>query len=105
MSWTDVGPDDLADGDLREAHAGGLMLGVARAGGALYVFEAWCTHADCPLTDGWLEGDAVRCVCHAALFRLVDGVPVDGPAEEPLRTFAVRSVGGRVEADLPRPEP
>ena len=100
MTWTDVGTGILAEGELREVHAPGVSLGVARAGGELYAFELWCTHADCPLTDGHLEGTAVRCACHGALFRLGDGVPVEGPAEEPVRTFPVRLREGRMEIDL-----
>jgi nitrite reductase/ring-hydroxylating ferredoxin subunit len=100
MTWLDVGPDDVAEGDLREAHAAGRVLGLARAGGRLHAFDVWCTHADCPLTDGWLEGEAVRCACHGALFRLFDGMPLEGPAEEPVQVFAARSVGGRIEVDL-----
>ena len=101
MSWVDLCSDDLAEGDLREARAGEVTLGVARVGGRLHAFEVWCTHAECPLTDGWLEGDAVRCACHGSLFHLETGEPREGPAEEPLRVFRTRVVGGRIEAELP----
>ena len=40
----DLGPADLADGDLREAEAGGLLLVVARSGDRYVAFEIWCTH-------------------------------------------------------------
>jgi nitrite reductase/ring-hydroxylating ferredoxin subunit len=99
VTWTDVGPD-LEDGELTEVHAAGLTIGVARVGDDRHAFEGWCTHADCPLAEGDLEGAAVRCVCHGALFRLADGVPIEGPAEEPVRTFPVRVREGRMEIDL-----
>jgi 3-phenylpropionate/trans-cinnamate dioxygenase ferredoxin subunit len=59
-----------------------------------------CTHAECPLSDGWVEERAIRCACHGALFDLVTGEPLEGPAEEPVRVFATRVSGGRVEIDL-----
>jgi len=101
MTWVDVGPADLEDGDLREAVAGDLHLCVARRGDGWFAFETWCTHAECPLSDGWLEEDAVRCACHGALFSLAGGEPLEGPAEDPIRVFPAREAGGRVEADLP----
>ena len=100
LSWTDIGAGDLEDGELREVVVGDLHLGVTRAGETWHVFEIWCTHAECPLTDGWLEGVAVRCACHGALFDLESGLPLEGPAEEPIRVFSARETGGRIEAQL-----
>ena len=100
MSWVDLGPADLADGDLRDAVVGDTHLGVARVGETWVAFDVWCTHAECPLTDGWLEGAAVRCACHGALFALPGGEVLEGPAEMPIRTYPTRLVAGRVEADL-----
>jgi nitrite reductase/ring-hydroxylating ferredoxin subunit len=98
-TWTDAGPD-VAEGDVREVHLNGIAIGIARVGGEVYAFEVWCTHADCPLTDGTLEGPAIRCACHGALFRLSDGVPIEGPATEPVRTFPVRLRGLRMEVGV-----
>ena len=98
MTWVDVGPAAAEDGTLREARSGDLLLGVARAAGRWHVFDAYCTHAECPLTDGWLEGSAVRCACHAALFDLETGTVLGGPAEEPLRVYETRIEGDRLIA-------
>ena len=98
----DLGPADLDDGDLREAKAGDLTLAVARIGERYVAFETWCTHDECPLTDGWLEGEAIRCACHGALFSLTDGAPLEGPATDPIRLFPARlTTGGRIEAETP----
>jgi nitrite reductase/ring-hydroxylating ferredoxin subunit len=101
MTWIDLGPADLDDGSLRDATAGDLQVCIAREGGRWFVFETWCTHEECPLSDGWLEDDAVRCACHGALFALADGQPLEGPAHEPIRVFPAREAAGRIEADLP----
>jgi 3-phenylpropionate/trans-cinnamate dioxygenase ferredoxin subunit len=100
MSWVDLCAADLGDAELRAVVSGVLHLGVTRADDAWHVFEVWCTHAECPLTDGWLEGPAVRCACHGALFDLESGRPLEGPAEEPIRIVAARVREGRVEAQL-----
>lgn len=101
MTWADICAADLEDGELRDVVVGNLHLGVARAGESWHAFEVWCNHAECPLTDGWLEGNAVRCACHGALFDLATGEPLEGPAEAPIRIFDTREVGGRVESQLP----
>lgn len=101
MSWVDACAADFETGELRDVVIGNLHLGVTHAGDTWHAFEVWCTHAECPLTDGWREGAAVRCACHGALFDLETGEPLEGPAEEPVRIFSSREVAGRVEVLLP----
>ena len=43
MSWVDLGPADLADGELRDAVVGGTHLGLARIGETWVAFDVWCT--------------------------------------------------------------
>lgn len=97
----DLGPADLADGALRELTVDGLSLVVARAGDRYVAFETWCTHEECPLGDGWLEGEAIRCACHGSLFSLVDGTALEGPAVDPIEVVAAtETTDGRLVADL-----
>jgi 3-phenylpropionate/trans-cinnamate dioxygenase ferredoxin subunit len=102
VTVVDLGPADLADGSLRTAIAGELALVVVRVGATYVAFEEWCPHAECPLSDGWLEGEAIRCACHGALFALTDGTPLEGPAVDPIVVFpAAVTHTGRIEADIP----
>ena len=97
----DLGPADLVDGELREAMAEGLSLVVARAGGRYVAFETWCSHEECPLTDGWLESEAIRCACHGALFSLADGAALEGPTDDPIIVVGASvTADGRVVADI-----
>ncbi len=96
-----LGAADLADGELREASAEGLSLVVARTGDRYVVFETWCSHEECPLSDGWLEGEAIRCACHGALFSLTDGSAIEGPALVPISVVGASvTADGRVVADI-----
>lgn len=99
MTWVDAADAERPDETVVPAELGGTLLALARVEGAWHAVEAWCTHAECPLTDGWVEGHAIRCPCHGSLFDVRDGAVLEGPAEEPLRTFPTRVVGGRVEVD------
>lgn len=97
----DLGPADLSDGELREATAEGLSIVVARIGDRYVAFETWCSHEECPLSDGWLEGEAIRCACHGALFSLADGSVVEGPALDPIIVVGASvTADGRVVADI-----
>ena len=99
MTWVDAADAEQPDETVVAAELGGTLLALARVDGAWHAVEAWCTHAECPLTDGWVEGRALRCPCHGSLFDVRDGVVLEGPAEEPLRTYPTRVVAGRVEVD------
>lgn len=99
MSWVDAGDASLPEESVRAVDAGGIAIALAKAGGVWHAVETWCTHAECPLSDGWVEGTAIRCACHGSLFDLRTGEPLEGPADEPLRVFPTRVVAGRVEID------
>jgi len=101
MTWVDLGPVPETEGEeLLEVVVTARHVGIALAGGRWVAFDPWCTHAECPLTDGWLEGTSLRCACHGALFDLETGVALQGPAERPLRLYPTRVVDGRLEAEL-----
>lgn len=101
MTWVDATAAALPDGTLVALRAGDELIAVGRAGGVWHALDGWCTHAECPLTDGWLEDAALRCACHAALFDLATGTPLEGPADDPVRVYPTRVVDGRVEVELP----
>ena len=102
MTWVDATSAALPGGTLVSVTDGSTTAAVAHAeAGRWHALDAWCTHAECPLTDGWVEGDAIRCACHAALFDLATGEALEGPTEEPVPVYPTRIVEGRVEVDLP----
>ena len=100
MTWVDAADASLADETVVAVEAVGTLVVLARAAGAWYAVEAWCTHAECPLSDGWVEGPAIRCACHGSLFDLATGDTLEGPAEEPVRVFPTRVADGRVEIEF-----
>ena len=100
MTWHDACDTVLPDGSVVEVSVESTFVAVARAGDTWHAVELWCTHAECPLSDGWVEGKALRCACHGALYDLDAGEPLEGPAEKPLRVFATRLRDGRVEVDV-----
>ena len=93
-------PDWTVLGSAAEAPAAGTMrafplddgavVAVARLDdGTLVAFDDECTHEECPLSEGDLEGRRVVCYCHNAAFDLETGAVMRGPAEDPLRIHAL----------------
>ena len=85
-------------GQMLAVDAGGSRVAVANVDGALHAFGDVCTHRNCSLSEGSLEGGVVTCPCHgAARFDVATGAVVRGPAREPVPTFAVRRDGLALE--------
>lgn len=83
--------DPLAAGAARKIDAGDRLL-IAVNDGGLRIFDAACTHQDCPVD--WNAGRFV-CHCHGAEFDR-DGRPVKGPAKLPLARLSFREEGGEI---------
>jgi len=101
MTWVDAADASLPDTSVVAVVVGGTAVAIAKAGGAWHAVETWCTHAECPLSDGWVEAAAIRCRCHGSLFDLTTGDVLEGPAEDPVRVFPTRVAGDRVEIEVP----
>ena len=100
--WTSVGP--LAGRlDLDAVWIGGLEIAVARLDdGSWVAFDNACTHEECPLSEGNLDGGRIVCHCHSSAFDVRTGAVLEGPAEEPLWVYAVRVQNGELEVDVER---
>jgi nitrite reductase/ring-hydroxylating ferredoxin subunit len=81
---------DVASGELAAFEAGGERVAVANVGGIFYAFSDVCTHRQCPLHKGDLEGTTVTCPCHGSQFDVTTGAVLNPPAVEPVKTFRVR---------------
>lgn len=83
----------LAPGQAVKADIG-RCIAIAINDGNLKVFNAACTHQDCPVD--W-NGDTRKfvCHCHGAEFDS-DGRPVKGPAKEPLVRLEHRVERGEI---------
>jgi nitrite reductase/ring-hydroxylating ferredoxin subunit len=73
--------------------------------GSLVAFDDMCTHEECPLSDGDLEGDKVVCFCHSGEFDVRTGAVLKGPPEDPIPVYALREENGELQVQLDRPDP
>jgi len=105
--WVTVGTiDDVQQGGMRGAQLDDLWLAIARpVDGPPAAFAEWCSHEECQLSEGDLEGERVVCYCHGAAFDIRSGAVLNGPATEPIDIYEIRERDGELQVKLPqRPE-
>ena len=106
--WVDVGSAAaLEDGGRIDEEVDGFYVAIVRVAGQLHAFEDRCTHDGGPLAEAELCVDeqtgcsVVVCPRHGSRFCLATGEAMTPPAYEPLRRFAVRVAGARIEVCTP----
>jgi nitrite reductase/ring-hydroxylating ferredoxin subunit len=77
--------DEIPAGKLKVCKAGEREIVVVNSGGKYYALNRRCTHKGGDLSEGKLEGSAVRCPLHGALFDLATGKNLEGPKIGPLK--------------------
>ena len=90
---------DLPPGQIGLVVVDGDDVAVYNIAGKFYATDNYCTHADGPLNEGYLDGYSVVCPWHDSCFDVRDGSVLRGPAREPVKAYRVVVEGGigRVE--------
>lgn len=97
---TEYRASDIKPGDLVSVDAGGTRVAIANVDGRLYAFDDTCTHAECALSDGVLEGTVVTCLCHGAEFDVTDGRVLAPPADTPVAAYPLRVDGDQIVIEV-----
>ena len=93
-------PDEIQPGDMKVVTVNGRRVAIANADGRFYAFDDTCTHEECSLGEGCLEGTVITCPCHLAQFDITSGAVVAPPAPRPVQTYVVRLVNGQLVVDV-----
>jgi nitrite reductase/ring-hydroxylating ferredoxin subunit/uncharacterized membrane protein len=88
---------DLREGGTRTVMAHGASIALVRRGGRVFAVGERCAHLGGPLSEGTVEGSAIRCPWHGSAFNLEDGRVLEGPSTFPQPCFEVRVRGGQIE--------
>jgi 3-phenylpropionate/trans-cinnamate dioxygenase ferredoxin subunit len=90
----------IPPGALAVVEITGKRIALANVDGVFYAFDDECTHEQCSLAEGGLEGAKVICPCHGAEFDVRTGEVLAPPAKTPLRIYPVRVANDAVEIDV-----
>ncbi len=85
--------DELSPGQMKLVEVDDERILLVNHNGDLYAWTDECTHSGASLSEGDLEGDEVECYLHGSRFNITTGEVADGPADEPLGRYAVRTEG------------
>ncbi|MBM2826206.1 MAG: Rieske (2Fe-2S) region [Dehalococcoidia bacterium] len=92
---------DISPGQMTKVEVEGEEIAIANVDGQFFAFSDGCTHALCSLTeDGELDGEVVMCGCHGSEFNVKTGEVVQGPADEPVKSYPVQVDGDDVKVSL-----
>jgi nitrite reductase/ring-hydroxylating ferredoxin subunit len=91
MSWYEVTPvSQLKDNEMKAVEVSGRRISVVKVGGDFFAFDDTCTHHQCSLSEGFIEGTTVECPCHGALFDVKSGQVLRLPATQSINTYPVK---------------
>jgi 3-phenylpropionate/trans-cinnamate dioxygenase ferredoxin component len=95
---SDLPPGTLLRVELKD----GTPVCLGNHDGRVFALHDRCTHADFSLSAGELMPDGrVQCLWHGAIFDAATGAVCQGPATDPVPTFAVRVQDGQVFVERP----
>jgi nitrite reductase/ring-hydroxylating ferredoxin subunit len=96
--WVKVGSaGELAEGEMSSYSVGERQVAVGNIDGDLHAWDDFCTHQQCSLAEGDLDGTIVECPCHGSQFDVTTGEVVQGPAAEPVDVFEAREEAGELQ--------
>src|SRR6266702_839085 len=81
-----------AEGQVKEAEAGGVAICLANIGGELSALDNVCPHRQGPLGQGWVEGESVVCPWHSWTFNVKTG-QAEYPVHEHVKIFPLKVEG------------
>ncbi len=84
---------DIPDGKIKEYKVEGKTIAVANTDGEYLAFDGFCTHAQCSLAGGMLDGYTVTCYCHGGQFDLKTGEVLAPPPQSPINIYNIKIEG------------
>jgi len=91
---------ELKDGEAKAVEVDGTRIALFYVGGQYYALADACPHRGGPLSEGFVEGQHVRCPWHKWEFDLATGACLTDPQVQQPR-YAVRIEGEDVVVELP----
>jgi nitrite reductase/ring-hydroxylating ferredoxin subunit len=90
----------LAEGQMAAFEVSGHRVAVANVDGSFHAFGDVCTHKQCSLAEGELDGTTVTCPCHGSQFDVTTGQALNPPATEPVPVFGLRVDDDDIQVDV-----
>lgn len=87
---------DLEEGRPHCIEVGSKQLLLVKVRGTYYALDNLCSHAGGSLCEGSLDGEVIECPLHGSRFDVKNGNVVQGPAEQPQKTYPIQVRDGAI---------
>lgn len=84
---------EIASGAMKELRVKDKTVTIANVDGEFLTFDASCTHQQCALAGGYLDGYTLTCYCHGAMFDVSTGNVLGPPATKSITVYKTKVVG------------
>jgi nitrite reductase/ring-hydroxylating ferredoxin subunit len=91
---------EISEGDMAVFEVSGRRVAVANSDGSFHAFGDVCTHQQCSLADGELDGKTVTCPCHGSQFDVTTGEVLNPPATEAVLVFPLHIEGDEIQVEV-----
>ncbi|MDP3983003.1 MAG: non-heme iron oxygenase ferredoxin subunit [bacterium] len=88
--------NQVVDGVVKKFIVKDKIIAVANVGGEFFVIDDTCSHAQCSLSRGRLNGKELACPCHGAKFDVKTGKALTLPATIALQAYEVKVIDGDI---------
>tara|TARA_B100001540_G_C15518449_1_gene511364 strand:- start:36 stop:356 length:321 start_codon:yes stop_codon:yes gene_type:complete len=68
----------------------GQKIAIFNVNNEFYATEAYCTHENVSLCDGFIDGDTVECPLHQGVFSISSGKVMESPPTKDLKTYETK---------------
>lgn len=82
--------DAINTGEMLKIQLHNKDILLANIDGKIYAIDDQCSHEDASLYNGALKGNCVECPLHGSRFSFESGKPLELPATEAIKTYAVK---------------
>jgi anthranilate 1,2-dioxygenase ferredoxin subunit len=101
IQWQDVGIEaQFSEDEPAQVVVNQQPVAVFRVDGEWFALHDLCSHGHARLSEGFVENGCVECPLHQGLIDLRTGAPCSAPITEPVRTYPIRVMNGRVEVGV-----
>ena len=87
---------DVPEGGTLGAVARDVPIALYNVNGALHATQAFCTHGNAELVEGFIEDGEIICPFHGGRFDIASGRPTALPCEVPLVVYETRVGAGKL---------
>lgn len=84
---------EVENGKMKAVTVNGRQVTIANVDGEFLAFDDTCTHAQCSLAGGYLDGHTLTCYCHGGQFDIATGKVLAPPPTSPISIYNIKVEG------------